>query len=353
MKNELSTNIRAFRKERGLTQEQIAEVFGVTVGAVHKWEAGLSTPDLSLILEMADFFDTSLDVLIGFEARDNRISVLAERLRKMSYSMDPDCIAEAEKALKKYPHNFSIVFECALAYAVYGYNPGNDKHLRRAMELFKQSVTLISQNTDPDINEAVIYGQIAILHQTMGEVDKALDIYKKHNAGGMFDIKIGQILAMKGDYEQADEYLSHLLIKQFGDRINVVAGKILCYMGRKEYDEAKAVIEAAINDNAAYRNGDKPNVLDKYDCMFYTLLSSMELKLGHKKKAVECLKKAKMSAEKFDAAPDYDAKNIRFVNIKDSLVLHDTLGKTGIDAIEYALTFMKDPELERIWRSLK
>ena len=94
MKNELPANIRAFRKERGLTQEQLAEVFGVTVGAVHKWEAGLSTPDISLILEMADFFDTSLDVLIGFEARDNRISVLAERLRKPSRNIpitSPSC----------------------------------------------------------------------------------------------------------------------------------------------------------------------------------------------------------------------------------------------------------------------
>ena len=111
MENNLASNIRAFRKERGLTQEKLAEAFGVTVGAVHKWEAGMSVPDLSLILEMADFFDTSLDVLIGFEARDNRISVLAGRLRKMAYTMDPDGLSEAEKALKKYPHNFSIVFE--------------------------------------------------------------------------------------------------------------------------------------------------------------------------------------------------------------------------------------------------
>ena len=111
MDNQLAGNIRAFRKERGLTQEQLAEVFGVTVGAVHKWEAGISTPDLSLILEMADFFDTSLDVLIGFETRDNRTDALAGRIRKMTYEMDPDGPSEAEKALKKYPHKqFIFIF---------------------------------------------------------------------------------------------------------------------------------------------------------------------------------------------------------------------------------------------------
>ena len=35
----LAENIRAFRKARGLTQEQLSEVLGVTVGAVYKWEA--------------------------------------------------------------------------------------------------------------------------------------------------------------------------------------------------------------------------------------------------------------------------------------------------------------------------
>ncbi|MBQ6215744.1 MAG: helix-turn-helix transcriptional regulator, partial [Erysipelotrichaceae bacterium] len=46
MKMMLAENIRAFRKERSLTQEQLAEALGVTAGAVYKWEAKLSTPEL-------------------------------------------------------------------------------------------------------------------------------------------------------------------------------------------------------------------------------------------------------------------------------------------------------------------
>lgn len=41
MTNKLAENIRAFRKQRLLTQEQLAEVLGVTTGAVYKWEAKL------------------------------------------------------------------------------------------------------------------------------------------------------------------------------------------------------------------------------------------------------------------------------------------------------------------------
>lgn len=62
----LAENIRSLRKERSLTQEQLAEVLGVTIGAVYKWEAKMSLPELPLIMEMADFFDTSVDVLLGY-----------------------------------------------------------------------------------------------------------------------------------------------------------------------------------------------------------------------------------------------------------------------------------------------
>ena len=45
-------NIRLLRKKHGLTQEQLAETLGVTPGAVYKWEAKLSVPDISLILRI-------------------------------------------------------------------------------------------------------------------------------------------------------------------------------------------------------------------------------------------------------------------------------------------------------------
>lgn len=82
----LGEQIRCFRKQHSLTQEQLAEVLGVTVGAVHKWEAGRSIPELPLIIEMADFFDTSVDVLLDYEMKDNRLDMTLERLRVYCHS---------------------------------------------------------------------------------------------------------------------------------------------------------------------------------------------------------------------------------------------------------------------------
>lgn len=67
MENRLYETIRKARRERGLTQEQLAEVMGVSVGAVSKWEQGQSIPEIGLLMELADFFQTSVDALLGFE----------------------------------------------------------------------------------------------------------------------------------------------------------------------------------------------------------------------------------------------------------------------------------------------
>ena len=51
MKLNLSENIKKYRKEMNLTQEGLAEAFGVTVGAVSKWESGSTVPDIMTMME--------------------------------------------------------------------------------------------------------------------------------------------------------------------------------------------------------------------------------------------------------------------------------------------------------------
>lgn len=91
MTNKLAENIRAVRKQRLLTQEQLAEVLGVTTGAVYKWEAKLSQPELSMLMELADFFDTSVDVLLGYEMKDNRLAASVARIKQSHAILPAPC----------------------------------------------------------------------------------------------------------------------------------------------------------------------------------------------------------------------------------------------------------------------
>lgn len=61
--------IAAYRKERAMTQEQLAQELGITAQAVSKWENGQSYPDIQLLPQLADLFEISLDELFGRDYR--------------------------------------------------------------------------------------------------------------------------------------------------------------------------------------------------------------------------------------------------------------------------------------------
>ena len=82
MKIRIAENIKNLRKAHSLTQEQMAEALGVTVGAVYKWEAGLSMPEIKLIMEIADFFEISVDILLGYEQQNGSVENRIQRIKQ-------------------------------------------------------------------------------------------------------------------------------------------------------------------------------------------------------------------------------------------------------------------------------
>ena len=66
--------IKELRKEQKLTQEALAEKFGVARRTVSRWETGSNMPDLDILIEMADFFNVDLrEILDGERNFDDRI----------------------------------------------------------------------------------------------------------------------------------------------------------------------------------------------------------------------------------------------------------------------------------------
>ena len=56
---------KALRKDKQLTQEQIAEVFGVSPQAISRWETAASYPDITQLPNIASYFETTVDELLG------------------------------------------------------------------------------------------------------------------------------------------------------------------------------------------------------------------------------------------------------------------------------------------------
>lgn len=63
----IAENLQMLRKEKGITQEQLADIFGITNQSISKWELGLSCPDITMLPKIAEFFSVTIDELIGYK----------------------------------------------------------------------------------------------------------------------------------------------------------------------------------------------------------------------------------------------------------------------------------------------
>ena len=352
MKMMLAENIRAFRKERSLTQEQLSEALGVTAGAVYKWEAKLSIPDLELIVEMADLFDTSVDVLLGYEFKDNRLEATVKRLQEYRRAKDWEGLAEAEKALKKYPHSFQIVNASASLYRAFGFDSGDKALFRRALELLEQSLLLLSQNEDPQISEQTIYGRIAEAYLGLGETDKAIALLKAHNTDGVYSPRIGSQLAQNDRVEEAVPFLSEALTKILSDLICTIIGYVNVYMNRGDHVSCQAILSWGTGLLRGLRKGNKPNYFDRVSAALLASLAGSQFLSGQEAEARETLTKAKELAAFFDASPSYDESDIRFITRIEDASAHDDLGATAMDGVRTAVSQFENAEFAALLKSI-
>ena len=352
MKMMLAENIRAFRKERSLTQEQLAEALGVTSGAVYKWEAKLSIPELELIVSMADFFDTSVDVLLGYEVKDNRLEATVKRLREYRRSKDWDGLAEAEKALKKYPHSFRIVNASAALYRAFGFDSGDKALFQRALELLEQSRLLLSQNEDPQINEQTIYGRIAQTYLGLGETDKAIELWKANNADGLYSPKIGHILAQSDHLEEAEAFLSEALTKLLSDLVSTIVGYMNVYLKRGDHASGQAILRWGIELLLGLQEDGKPNYFHKICSVFLAALAGSQFMSGQSDEARDTLIQAKELAAFFDASPSYDESHIRFISRIEGASAHDDMGATAMDGVHNAVSQFDNGAFIALWREI-
>ncbi len=65
MENKFKNNLKLLRQEKGIGQVELAKKLGVSKGIISLWENGLREPSMSSLIEIANFFNVSIDFLVG------------------------------------------------------------------------------------------------------------------------------------------------------------------------------------------------------------------------------------------------------------------------------------------------
>lgn len=78
-------NLKNIRRQKGLSQEELAERLHVVRQTVSKWEKGLSVPDADILIRIAEIFETSVSTLLGdtVEPSEDK-NIIAQKLEQLN-----------------------------------------------------------------------------------------------------------------------------------------------------------------------------------------------------------------------------------------------------------------------------
>lgn len=90
--------LKELRKEKGITQEEFAENLNVSGRTVSRWETGVNMPDISLLVDIAGFFNVSIPEIINGERKSE---IMEKEAKKVAEAMSDYATAEKAVLLKR------------------------------------------------------------------------------------------------------------------------------------------------------------------------------------------------------------------------------------------------------------
>lgn len=98
----LNENIKAIRKSKGLSQEELAVKLNVVRQTISKWETGLSVPDADMLIRISEVLGTPVSTLLGqtiTEAKADDLKIISEKLEVINLQL-----AQRKKTGRKILH---------------------------------------------------------------------------------------------------------------------------------------------------------------------------------------------------------------------------------------------------------
>lgn len=131
------------RREKGITQDELACFIGVSKASVSKWETGQSYPDIVFIPQLASYFNITIDELVDYKPQLTKDDI-HKLYRKLSseFATEPfdEVMGQCREAIKKYYSCFPLLMQMGILILNHGMLPGDreksENLIREAKELF-------------------------------------------------------------------------------------------------------------------------------------------------------------------------------------------------------------------------
>ncbi len=178
----IGDNIKRLRKQKGITQETLAERMNVSTAAVSKWERNETLPDISMVLPLASYFGVSTDELLGINAvkTEERIQeIINERKRLSALGKEHEAFDLVVQAYQEYPNDWRIVEEYMWQL---NYDPiwrtGKDSTEVHKEELHRLCERVLDECTVDKVRYSAL-SVLGGLYGIDGQADKMIEIAKR------------------------------------------------------------------------------------------------------------------------------------------------------------------------------
>jgi len=176
MDNTFAVQFKKFRKKKGMSQEQVAEMLCVSAQAVSKWETGVSYPDLSLLPIIANMFSCSVDYLLGVnlsEKEKSINSILEECKHLTEKNQFGDAVTILRSALVKFPSEPRLMYQ--LAWNLTGTIKEDRNNLYEAIKIYEKILQLTD---DPELY-SIVLRDLMYRYSTAGDEKTAIEFANK------------------------------------------------------------------------------------------------------------------------------------------------------------------------------
>lgn len=305
MKLMIGENLRQLRRERDITQEELAQILGVSYQSVSRWENGTCYPDVELLPAIAGFFGITTDKLMGVSeaAEQAKVDKLLEECQEaLSRGEVYRCIDIVRAGVQEYPNNYSLLSVLMYVLFLSGDEDGNIPEWRENREKYDREIVALGERIIrycPDLEtrlEATV--NLAIHHCEVGRKRQGRALFETlpsikwcreaHVFSGLEDEE--RLPRMYKNMRNAYSIMMNALFR-------IVSEKLLPDEELLQVFRKKAELDALLTDGKSPRNT-WDNAYD--DC----LEAATCVRLGRMDEAISALWKAVDGVKAFDKRPE-------------------------------------------------
>lgn len=173
----IGENLKKQRKFRELTQEQLADILGVSFQSVSKWERGEGYPDIEMLPTIANCFGITVDELIGMneilDTADVK-NILDKEKDNLSKGLIKENIKLLAEAVKIHPNNYKLLSRYAVNLTFVDIDSESEEYRQNNLKAAQIAERILAECTDPEIRNSM-QGELCIYYRNLGEDDKALE----------------------------------------------------------------------------------------------------------------------------------------------------------------------------------